>query len=534
MVVAFDRFYYLDNFQAMLDTLLARDGDLLQVEELEFIRMFSSLPQKPRALLVRMVMRKGPLFRASRLIYEEIGNVIEATRPLVALGWLDDRPRLSVEELCGLLTKSELVRLGVAARLGRALPLKAASTKRAAPTKLQILEEVRRECPTARLFDEWYAASGDVVFRVAVDSLCERLRLMFFGNFRQHLTEFVLADLGVFRYEKVALRRESRPFRCRRHVEAFLALYRGRELLHGGAEPADIEAVLPEYIGDCEWLEERRQRLRFQIARAHERAGATPQALAILSTCTHREAALRYARLLNRQQGIPRRRVHRAVPPSFELTMARPPAGRPVEYLVLDHLTSADPGAEAAPGGTTVHYVENALINSLFGLLCWPAIFAPVPGAFFHAFQREPADFSSPGFYARRARQFAECLDELECDSYRQTIRRRFVDKAGVASPFVAWGLLDSALLEVALRCFPATHLRRWFEWIVRDVVANRTGFPDLVQFWPHAGRYRLIEVKGPGDRLQDNQRRCLEFCLAHEMPVSVCHVRYSGVPFQE
>jgi len=27
-----------------------------------------------------------------------------------------------------------------------------------------------------------------------------------------------------------------------------------------------------------------------------------------------------------------------------------------------------------------VHYVENALLCSLFGLLCWEAIFAPLPG----------------------------------------------------------------------------------------------------------------------------------------------------------
>jgi hypothetical protein len=60
-------------------------------------------------------------------------------------------------------------------------------------------------------------------------------------------------------------------------------------------------------------------------------------------------------------------------------------------------------------------------------------------------------------------------------------------------------------------------------------VEENRSGFPDLVQFWPDQNRYRMIEVKGPGDRLQDNQRRFLEFCVAHDMPVSVCYVRRPG-----
>ena len=51
---------------------------------------------------------------------------------------------------------------------------------------------------------------------------------------------------------------------------------------------------------------------------------------------------------------------------------------------------------------------------------------------------------------------------------------------------------------------------------------------PDLIQFWPAERRYRMIEVKGPGDRLQDNQKRWLAFCAQHGMPVDVCYVRWS------
>jgi hypothetical protein len=89
--------------------------------------------------------------------------------------------------------------------------------------------------------------------------------------------------------------------------------------------------------------------------------------------------------------------------------------------------------------------------------------------------------------------------------------------------------LLSKSLLESALTCIPAAHLKIWFEWILHDVRENRAGFPDLVQFWPLERRYRMIEVKAPGDRLQDNQRRFLELCASHRIPVSVCRVRWSG-----
>ena len=36
-----------------------------------------------------------------------------------------------------------------------------------------------------------------------------------------------------------------------------------------------------------------------------------------------------------------------------------------------------------------------------------------------------------------------------------------------------------------------------------------------------------MIEVKGPGDKLQDNQLRWLDFCAEHGMPVVVCYVQW-------
>jgi hypothetical protein len=167
------------------------------------------------------------------------------------------------------------------------------------------------------------------------------------------------------------------------------------------------------------------------------------------------------------------------------------------------------------------------LINSLFGLLCWEAIFAPIAGAFFHEFQAAPADLHAPAFHGRRAAQFAQCFGQLESDDYRDTIRRHFEQKTGIQSPFVYWDVISEALLRSALDCLPREHLKACFGRILADIRANACGLPDLVQFWPAERRYRLIEVKGPGDRLQDNQIRWLTFCVAHGIPVSVCHVSW-------
>src|SRR3546814_13247420 len=68
------------------------------------------------------------------------------------------------------------------------------------------------------------------------------------------------------------------------------------------------------------------------------------------------------------------------------------------------------------------------------------------------------------------------------------------------------------------------------FQRILADVSGNRTGLPDLIQLWPEERRYRMIEVKGPGDRLQDNQKRWIDYAHQHGLPIAVCHVQWAEV----
>ena len=221
---------------------------------------------------------------------------------------------------------------------------------------------------------------------------------------------------------------------------------------------------------------------------------------------------------LHRALGAPAsRRAQGAQPERIDLVLQKP-EGLSVEHAVREHLTRVD-----AP----VYYVENALINSLLGLLCWEAIFAPLPGAFFHPFHSGPADLARPDFFARRAELFDQCLGKLGTDEYRDCIRQAYQRKYGVQSRFVSWGLFDETLLDLALDCIPAAHLNALFRRILLDVPNHRSGLPDLIQFWPGEKRYRLVEVKGPGDRLQDNQKRWIEFASAHQIPIAVCYVQW-------
>src|SRR5271167_1003416 len=69
---------YLLNFERALAWLAERYDDVFGADERSFLGEFGRLPQASRALLVRMLMRKGTLFRASRLSYDEIGCPLQA------------------------------------------------------------------------------------------------------------------------------------------------------------------------------------------------------------------------------------------------------------------------------------------------------------------------------------------------------------------------------------------------------------------------------------------------------------------------
>ncbi|TSD77146.1 VRR-NUC domain-containing protein [Pseudomonas sp. KBS0710] len=538
-----DPLYYLHNFRQVLLWLGQRYADLLDPDEMQFIQQFDRLPQPSQALLVRMVMRKGVHFRGSKLNYLEIGCTHTAALALVQQGWVDQQGPLSFDELFALLQKGEI------------LAAFAPWIDQPKGKKADWLDGLATQFTESRSFAQWCPELNDRLYSLTVMDLCDRLRLMFFGNLHQDWSEFVLADLGIYTYEKVEFCAESRGLRSRDDVHGFLFLHQCQQAFEAGQALHEVLAQIVLLATDNPWLEKRRAKLLFQIGQYCERSAELELAAQIYRDCAYPGARSRLIRVLERQedyaqamalacaaQQAPQSAAEQQhllrVLPRLRRKLGEPalPKVKPREVTRLDlalvqaPLMSVESCVQAhlSEPDAPVHYVENGLINSLFGLLCWEAIFAPLPGSFFHPFQRGPVDLHSEDFHQRRAVLFANCFEQLADERYKTTIRQRYVDKWGIQSPFVFWNLLSEELLEQALTCLPADHLRYWFERLLLDIRANRAGMPDLIQFWPAQKTYRMIEVKGPGDRLQDNQLRWLEFCGEYQMPVTVCYVRWA------
>src|SRR5690242_10209037 len=162
MPEAAHRFYYLDNFRRLLHWLSERYPDLLAPDEQRFTEIFSGLPLESAALLVRMITRRGDLFRSRRLVYAEIGCPHAAAAALIEAALVEPQPALSWTELQRLLTRSELGTLFEMPAAMRRLP------------KPQLIEHLQARCEAPEALSVWSGRTGEVIYRLSVAALCER------------------------------------------------------------------------------------------------------------------------------------------------------------------------------------------------------------------------------------------------------------------------------------------------------------------------------------------------------------------------
>jgi len=542
-----DPLYYLRNAEQVVRLCLNQYADLLLPDEMDALEGLLALDLPAQALLIRMVMRKGRLFRTDALQYEEVPDPAAAIEALARSELVEVQPGLSLDELCRLSRRDECRALAQ-----HLLPDAGLS---ASCRKVDLANALLAAFPDRQqTLGDWWPEAPFKVIELRCRELFDRLRLMFFGNLHQSWSEFVLAELGVQQFEPVPLTAASRPFQSRAEVDLYLQLHRLQQRAPEG-EPIELlcESLPPQT--DCHWIDYRRQKVLFQLGREAERQQLTELALSLYRQSQHQEAQLRALRIQERCEPPElvfqwAREAHARIPqpevrmglqriqqrcarkagldfaapdnchiPTESILLPRPEQGR-VEQAVIAFLSDTD---------TELFHVENRLFTGLFALLFWPALFAPVRGAFFNPFQAGPADLYRPGFAQSRAERLDEGFAQLRSGSYRQSILQRLDQKRGISCSLIHWPSLTPELVETALDLIPAAHLEGVFRHLLLDLRHHRRGLPDLIMLNRASGQYRLIEVKGPGDRLQDHQRLWLQAMLQQEMPVSVLNVSWDA-----
>jgi len=81
-----DPLYYVRNAEQVTHLCLSQNDDLLLQNEVQSLERLLTLGLPARALLIRMVMRKGTLFRTDALRYDEVPYLDSAIEALTLSG----------------------------------------------------------------------------------------------------------------------------------------------------------------------------------------------------------------------------------------------------------------------------------------------------------------------------------------------------------------------------------------------------------------------------------------------------------------
>jgi hypothetical protein len=559
--------YYVGNFLAILDFVDSHYDDVLTLDEKTFSRTFRSLSLDARRLYVRLMSRKGPLFRSDTLVYNEIDDIEGAAEELVQKGFLEVNGPWELEHELVLLRKPEVLKLiSCCAQSSHPVP----STTALKALRRDQLVELTMAIPNQHEVRD-YLRGLFHLYRPLKEREILIYRLLFFGNLYQDLTEFVVTDLGHVRYESYKIRKKDRLFRSREVLEHTFRLIELNDAFYQTVEGRSVNEIdanallsLIEYLPEQGAVEEdpglRRMRdnLINGVARHLERIGNHGQALHLyrlaalppsrerqvrilerqgtteeaLELCrkimsdpweeTELEFAERYIRKLSRKLGLPVVKVESVEMPTENLELVHNPLVS-IEEAVLRYFQEQ---------GFSGYHAENVLWVGLFGLAFWDIVFLSLPGTFFNRYQRGPRDLFRPEFRRRRAKLIEERLNHIESSqSWINEILDLYDRKRGIANDLVHWKFLSRELLEQSVNLVPRRHLVAIFDKLSQNPGANKAGFPDLILFAAPrrrtATRYELIEVKGPGDQLQINQKRWLKYFAKNGIPYRIIRVQW-------
>ncbi len=552
--------YYADNLVALIEGVRQQYGDMLTPGESEFGEGVIALPAEAQRLLARLISRKGPLVRVDSLEFREIVDIKAAMERLIGHGFVSWCPEAPAADLARLLTRAELAQCFGDLLAGSVAP--EASTANGASSDVPSAESeshpgARPKQPISRKRDylEWIEDNlADAEVHRRIEPCCpwvaldigERLelyRLLFFGDRRRDLSTFVLRDLGLARYPEYELARERRLFADRAALDAYVALIGIGDYVDEQGPRPGADAAIPAL--EALWrpfenrlFERRRSRILNRLGRGLERVGEFDAALGCYARSSMAPARERRTRILKRLgdldgvERLRRRMRERPVCPQ-EADFARRFGTRrrrawPEETVILD-VPDIDGVERAAASMLTAEegrawHLENALPMGLFGLAYWNWMFAPVEGMFVNAFQTAPIDLFWPDFLEARRDL---CPDPLAADD--GTLRAAMLDACrmhrGVANRLVDWRVFDEDTLGRLLEGLGMAAVRKLLGFVSADLDNARRGFPDLtVVYGP--GRFEFVEVKGPNDRLRDDQYLWIGRLRASGLPVRVARCR--------
>ncbi|KAG9318761.1 hypothetical protein JVU11DRAFT_860 [Chiua virens] len=176
-------------------------------------------------------------------------------------------------------------------------------------------------------------------------------------------------------------------------------------------------------------------------------------------------------------------------------------------------------------------HCETRVITMLFMLLFWDIVFEPIPGAFETPYQTAPLDIAEDSFYHARREHMEERLSQIEAGKGVNFLQAADAENraSGTWCVGVQWDLFSSEDLVDIVTCIGGKALSVICRVLCEDYKSGASGGPDLFLWNTENGACKFVEVKGPGDNLQENQRIWIDILLKAPVVVEICRVEEEG-----
>ena len=516
--------YYAGHLAVVVRTVLKQYSDILAQNEIDFGQSILKLSNDAIRLFARLIGRKGSVILIDSLQYQEVDDRNSAIQELERLSLVETKGPVPADWVLARLKVSELK---------STFPLVTPRTPKAL-----YIDCIACRYPDSRIRGSLEKTHGWL--EIVCQSVLDLYLLLFFGNRSTDLSAFVVRDLGIIRYVSYPLNRTERQFRSRRELNHFLTLSKLSEDISIREESLTKRVLLRSIEQLCEpfanrTLEHYRSRTLNQLGHLAERRKDLRTAIRAYRRSSSHPARERIVRILYRlrrfsaaksmqnsisktpwnleEQQFARSFKKRKKPEdafeSTEMYVESLPQ-LPIEQYALNELTSE--------GGNGWH-LENSLPLMLFGLAYWEWIFAPIPGAFTNQFQTGPHDLFWPEFFSVRSKLYTDPLESKRPISLHILENNRI--KQGLANRLVNWSVFPQDTIAQIVEAMSEQQIRRLIGIVKRDLRQMRSGFPDLTIVYPQR-TFEFVEVKGPNDQVQTNQRVWLNALANSGLPVRV------------
>jgi DNA polymerase-3 subunit epsilon len=535
-------FYYHDHFTEMLSFVGRTYEPVLTERHRAFVQTFGELSKDAQCLLIRMINRRGRVFRQSAIVYAEITNLQNALEQLTNCNLI--RP-LKEEDYAAFIichAKDSLIKGGRNAGFA----------------------ELRTSWPKAKLVEFFltsisfttasqYCGGADFVALADTEPV-EFLLYLYFGKTEDDLKNFALRDLGILRTNKNA----SLSARFTDENEARACFHYSRllnqlELKSEGIYRSAVAAILGGPRCATDYATDLRNKAVHRVGFYFEKNNESTLAMQLYragssSDCNERLVRLLYANGDKPGAGELLRRMIDDPASDEEFMFARDFYARKFggqrtgtctavlrasRSVVVDDAWRGNPEAGVAcvlrRQGHRIYFTENELWRCLFGLVFWEELFES--SQLHSSFDWIPSCLKNKTFMRLFARQIEEKLAAIEGEAALTLVLRTVATHWAKPNGLFAWDYVDMDGLRALLHACPKG-VAKLLRLMAEDYQAMRDGFPDLMT--EKDGAVSFVEVKAEGDVIRRNQLTRLSQLGNAGIPVEIARVDFRFDPDQD